>query len=73
MTSRFDWNEAARLTNLTKDWQGVEAFVVVQAYKIQPLPDPLFHTRSSPLCCNYHFVADWAVFNCKKWAKKDTY
>ena len=33
MTSLFDWNEAAKLP------QEAKAFVVVQAYEMQPLPD----------------------------------
>ena len=32
--------------------QGTEALVVVQAYEIQPLPDPIFHTSSSTLIFN---------------------
>ena len=37
--------------------QGTEAFVVVQAFKFQPLPDPLFHTSSSPL--HFACLSSW--------------
>ena len=43
------WHISLIQSSCPASTQGTEAFVVVQAYKIQPLPDPLFHTSSSPL------------------------
>ena len=50
------------LSSCPASTQGTEAFVVVQACKFQPLPDPLFNTSSSKPQGKYSVSACCAIW-----------